>query len=375
MSASSGSSSSSPTKPAARSPRARLFPSTSTSSAGPLQLPSSAYPQPLPLHLTIRFSNSLPDLHLEILNPNDTTVVRLKHLIRGRLSQDKHKKKPKDDIANLGRRRLRFIHSGKILPDPAALSSVLKAPPPPPLSAGAKVDPRGNGNWQGKGKGKGKDVVQQQQRVYVNCSIGDELSEKELEDEARLAQQPASTDTNTSRLNTYTASTNTHTQTQARNRQEGGGGRRTPRGFDRLLEAGFTPAEVNQLRLQFRSIHESRYTRDTMPSPDSFRRMEDGWIDNNHGGGGGGGGGEDVTGGGGEGGAIGGDTNEDLFGFNAVIDTLIKGMFVGFIFPLGAFGWLLREEHMFSRRWQVFIGLGFILSLAIGIVRILTVDQ
>ncbi|KAK3320647.1 DUF2407 C-terminal domain-containing protein [Cercophora scortea] len=361
------SSSSSPTKPSQRQPfpsgpsPATLAPPSSPSLSLPRSPSSPQFPPPPPpLHLTIRFSAALRDLHLDILHPHRTTVVALKHLIRARLAADA--------ATTAARGRLRFIHSGKILPDAAALSSVLKPTPPPPSSSNVS-DPRS------KGKGiEGRAA----QRVYVNCSIGDPLTDDELADEAAQAAEsptsppplrptslPQHPQTNRGRATGLQLDT-TSPQTQPQPQQ--------PRGFDRLLSTGFTPAEVNQLRLQFRSIQAQRHTPDTMPSPDSLRRMEDTWIDSNGaaatsgdggGGMGSGGGGEDGEGGGGEGG-------NDAFGFNGVVDALIKGMFIGFVFPLGAIGWLLREEGIWSRRWQVFVSLGVFLSLSVGIVRGLT---
>ncbi|ROV93013.1 hypothetical protein VPNG_09425 [Cytospora leucostoma] len=163
-------------------------------------------------------------------------------------------------------RRIRFIHGGKIIPDGAVLASVLKALPPPPTSAPLSDDQNSSGP---RGKGKGVDGSSRQS---PNSSNND-------------AAAPA------------------------------------PRGFDRLLTAGFTPAEVNQLRLQFRSIQEARHTADTMPSPDGLRGMED------------------------------------------------AGMFIGFIWPLGAVGWLVRDEEKISKRMRVFVYFGFVLSLLIGTVR------
>jgi hypothetical protein len=100
--------------------------------------------------------------------------------------------------------------------------------------------------------------------------------------------------------------------------------------------------------------------------------MEDAWIDNNSGGGnagnmGGGGGGAgwgDEEGLGDEGGGVAG-----------LLDTMVKGMFVGFMFPLGSVGWLIREEGLWSRRWQVFASFGVVFSFAIGLIRALSSDQ
>ena len=395
MAGSGGSSSSSPTKSLRPT---RLAPPSSSSTNVSLRLPSpspsrSPLPrspsgtrpsspfQPPPLHLTIRFSTSLPDVQLDILTPTQTTVVALKHLIRTRLAES-------SDPAS-ARGRLRFIHGGKILPDAAVLSNVLRALPPPPLAQSAReareADPRG----------KGKGVEGRQggtQRVYVNCSIGDALTEAEIAAEAKAAElQPVvtpggSTGAASSVEDGLAAAGGRLQQQQQLGRASPGllqvdtgaaaaataeallRARNTPRGFDRLLSAGFTAAEVNQLRLQFRSIQASRHTPDTMPSPDTLRNMEDMWIDNNDSGG--------LGGGGGSGGGTGGeDEGGEEFGINGLLDVLVKGMFVGFLFPLGTVGWLIREEDLWSRRWQVFATFGFVVSLTIGMIKALSGDK
>lgn len=357
---SSSSSSSSPTKPSRpflppSQPVARPLPPAppNTTSRRPL----SHHLPPLPLLLTVRFSTSLPDLQLDISRPGQTTVASLKHLIRARL-----------DAADAAR-RLRFIHSGKILPDSAVLGSVLRAltPPPPPTSPEA-ADP------SGKGKAvAGRDAVQ---RVFLHCSIGDELSDAELAAEKRAAETPAPTLGTRTSSSTVTGADAGSGSSSARPTAAGQQQRqqRTPRGFDRLLAAGFTAAEVNALRLQFRSIQASRHTPDTMPSPDTLRGLEDAWIDDNNGAGavghpsrGGSGGG--WWGGGGSGGDEGGDGGEDGVGISGLLDILLRGMMIGFLWPLGSFGWLVREEGIWSRRWQVFVSLGCILSLTIGMIR------
>ncbi|EGO56910.1 hypothetical protein NEUTE1DRAFT_44355 [Neurospora tetrasperma FGSC 2508] len=296
----------------------------------------------LGLFWAVRFSASLPDLHLDIPSPNRTTIVALKHRIRERLHSSS--KDSKDETtAKAARSRLRFIHAGKILPDTAVVSSVLRPPPPPPMVMDAK------------GKGKAVDRQHQQQRVYVNCSIGDELTDEELATEAAAAAfVPApvgSVDSNLSDIGSGAGSGKTSRTTglqpsssslstgESRSRINASAGQATtttttdrnrPRGFDRFLSAGFTPAEVNQLRLQFTSIQASRFTPDTMPSPDTLRSMEDAWIDNNHGGVGGPGMVESDDGSGLVPEPIGAETD----GFNGMVDTLVKGMFIGGQDPL-----------------------------------------
>ncbi|KAK0376140.1 uncharacterized protein CCOS01_03515 [Colletotrichum costaricense] len=327
-----------------------------------------------PLLLRIRFTTSLPDLDLDIPSPSQTTVAALKHLIRGRLAQPD------------SQRRLRFIHQGKILPDASALSSVLRPlpPPPPPSSSNPTSTPSTPGASSGfddpKGKGKAKaNETALPQRVYVNCSIGDSLTDEELAAEAEAALRAPSERGATTPSGAGDGQHGGHGHghdgvaygSQAHHHQQQ---RPTPRGFDRLLNAGFTAAEVNQLRLQFRDIRATQYTPDTMPSPDTMRSLEDTWIDTNAGGALPGSG----TGAGGDGadGGAGGGGGDDAFGvMSGILDVLIEGLIVGFFWPLGCLGWLSREENMLSGRWHDFIGFGVTLSIIIGVIRAFSGDR
>ncbi|OHF00725.1 hypothetical protein CORC01_04042 [Colletotrichum orchidophilum] len=327
-----------------------------------------------PLLLRIRFTTSLPDLDLDIPSPSQTTVAALKHLIRGRLAQPD------------SQRRLRFIHQGKILPDASALSAVLRPLPPPPQHYPSSSNPTtpstpGAGFDDPKGKGKANaHETAPPQRVYVNCSIGDSLTDEELAVEAEAALRAPS------ERGGATAPSSGLGDGQGHGQQGGGSygtqsshhhhhqQRPTPRGFDRLLNAGFTAAEVNQLRLQFREIRATQYTPDTMPSPDTMRSLEDTWIDTNAGGalpsGGSGAGADGADGNGGGGGG------DDAFGvMSGILDVLIEGLIVGFFWPLGCLGWLSREENMLSGRWHDFIGFGVTLSIIIGVIRAFSGDR
>ena len=276
---------------------------------------------PAPLHITIRFTTSIPDLPLDIFDADETTVIALKHLIRLKLG------------APTSQHRFRFIHGGKLLKDEDVLSAVLKIPSAPPRAA----DP----------KGKGKAVEPPPPRVYINCSIGDVLSPEELSAEA-VAAIASSNKSKTAVKNVPKngASTQPSSTTPA------------PRGFDRLLLGGFTPAEVNQLRLQFLSIQSNIHTPDTMPSPSTLRRMEDAWIDDNAGNAGGGA-------------ANGGfDFGDDLAG--GALDDLLWGNIMGFLWPLGCLGWAIREGGVWSRRRQMAVFTGFVLSLTFGMLRVVS---
>lgn len=268
------------------------------------------------LKATIRFTTSIPDITL-ILDPDTTTALYLKHLVRTEIPPP----------ASL--RRLRFIYGGKILLDKAVLSSILKISPPPPQRQ----------NVKGKGR-----AMEEMRRVYINCSIGDELSDEELaaEKDAALAAQgdknndpdgaPQEDEEEEAEACGYTRTTT-----------------RAPRGFDRLLDTGFTPAEVGQLRLQFLSVRAAMYTPDTMPSPDTLRRMEDEWIDDN----------------GGANGVTSGNT-ADAEVVAGAVDDLLVGLVIGFIWPLGVMCWAMREEGIWSPRRQTAIWSGFMMAVMFG---------
>lgn len=233
-------------------------------------------------------------------------------------------------------------------------------------------------------KGKGKAVEggshHQAQRVYVNCSIDVQLTDAELAEEKRRAEEPPPAQSSVATPHVPGSpfprrhSPGLDTGAGGEDGGAGGGGMTTPllmergpRGFDRLLSAGMSAAEVNQLRLSFRSMHESRNTADTMPSPDTLRDLEDAWLDNNN----------DAgmmnptdmaEGAGGGGGGAGGDE----FGLPGVLDLLIKGMFIGFVWPLGAIAFLVRgDEERIPKRMRMFVYFGFVLSLLVGTIRVI----
>jgi hypothetical protein len=96
-----------------------------------------------------------------------------------------------------------------------------------------------------------------------------------------------------------------------------------------------------------------------MPSPDTLRNMEDAWIDNNA-----------------EGIPSGSNPLEDEnSGMASVLEILLKAMMVGFFFPLGSLAWLMRQEGIWSKRWQIFVGFGVVFSLVIGFIMELSGDR
>jgi hypothetical protein len=291
----------------------------------------------LPLLLTIRFSASIPDLELDVPSPSATTVISLKHLLRKRLAV---------------RSRLRLIYQGRLLPDTSALSTVFKVPLAAAAAAAANNGQDGSdqGGAAAVHDAKGKGVLRPQPppvRIYVNCSIADELSPDELALEATEAGKPP-------------PETSAHDASAAiAGAQPSPSVRPRPRGFDRLLTQGFSQSEISTLRTQFASIHADRFPPDAPPSPDTLRGLEDSWIDSNAG--------DGLPTAAGAGGGLGGVVGEDdPSGLGQGLDVFIKAMMIGFFFPLGSLTWLLRQEGIWGDRWQIFVAAGAVLSLVTG---------
>ncbi|EGC43249.1 conserved hypothetical protein [Histoplasma capsulatum var. duboisii H88] len=380
------------------------------------------FPPDLTLLLTIRFSASIPDVLLEIPDPTLLTAAGLKQLIRQHLPQD------------LSTHRLRLIYAGKALNDTSPLASSLKiASTIPgighnnhktssPLPDYSYVVGAGNRNVKDKGKTPVRDPPTPRLRTYIHCSIGDIiLSAAELEVEARLARAAEEDDTegwegtkrpvvdnksssllipSSSSLNnppqsssssssldafataprgTISTSTSTHHGHGQQHAQSASTSTRPsltptgPRGFDRLLEAGFTSAEVSALRSQFLALQSLSYTPDTMPSGAELRRLEDIWMDE------GASAGSMEMGGSGMGtGASGiGDAGIANYGVGTTsgaagpLDDMLWGSVMGFFWPVGCGLWLLREQGVWSWRKGLAVFVGIVVNFGFGVVRFL----
>ena len=301
--------------------------------------------------ITIRFSASIPDLPLSVpasSNNGPPTTASLKQLIRASIPAD------------LSDKRIRLIHAGKALDDPTLLSVSLKrhvSRPPSRMATPGPYDTDDTDTDRDRpsSKAKGKLPIRDPPlaRIYIHCSIGDvTLSAEDLEAEAKLASQSFTfQDEQENKTVVLTdVSRNVTTTIPA------------PRGFDRLLTAGFTPSEIASLRLQFMSIQAHTHTPDTMPSPNTLRALEDHWLDNS-----------DSTQSGSLAGlddalatgAATGTTNEDSGG----LDDMIWGTVAGFFWPIACLIWGLREEGIFTPRRKIAIVVGGMLNLGLGFVR------
>ncbi|KAK2797145.1 hypothetical protein FQN51_008790 [Onygenales sp. PD_10] len=362
------------------------------------------------LPLTIRFSASIPDMHLGIPDPTHLTSAGLKQLIRQRLPRE------------LFTRRLRLIHAGKALEDDVSLAVGLRVG----LSLVSRRGGDGNGNGGsasasasasasevdletalrgggGDGKGilrgdKGKAPMREPElaprpRMYIHCSIGDiRLSAADLEAEASKAvikdvdetsTTPATTTTTTlplrkaSGIRSSTATTSPDASTlPGPSRQNAPATSPSPttttgpRGFSRLLAAGFTEDEVETARADFHGRLSLSYTPDNMPSGAELRRLEDEWLDNEAAMGSGGGGGGDGTTMDVDGGGLRNSGNDSDRTGPAALDDMLLGALAGFFWPVGCGLWLLRETGVWSWRRGMAVFVGVVVNFGFGVVRI-----
>lgn len=303
------------------------------------------HPHPLsPVHLTIRFSTALPDLPITVASPATTTFVSLKRELRSL--------RPSETQT----RRLRFIHAGKVLPDAATVEHALRLPRlvhTRTTTNDQDNDPAGKGKGKGKApmRATGKEAEQQPSSpIYIHCSIGDELTPAELAQEAAAAAAAAA-----AALSSHHTTTIPHEPPQERTTVAN-----APRGFDRLLSAGFTPQEISSLRAQFLELQSYTHTPDTMPTATELRLLEDRWIDDT----------TTAT-------TAGGGTVTDGFGpgpggggsHASALDDMLWGNLLGFFWPVGAFVWLLREEGVWSARRQMAVFTGIMVNLAFSVLR------
>ncbi|KAK4635039.1 DSC E3 ubiquitin ligase complex subunit 3 [Fulvia fulva] len=284
-----------------------------------------------PIDVVVRFSTSNPDIILNIPKPGAISNLAVKQRIRAELE-------PPASTS-----RLRLIHAGKVLQDGAALSGSVNVTPAPPS--------RGEERKSAKAKGKEplRDIKPTASRVYIHCSIGDALSALELATEARNAEA-ADVALGTKALPTDTPADVEASQCNASTTTP------APRGFDRLLSAGFSTSEVAALRTQFLAIQSHTHTPDTMPTGPDLLALEERWLDNT----------SNPSAGGGDG-DTGGFGSEDAGG----LEDMLYGNLIGFFWPIGAMCWLMREEGVWTRRRQVAVLSGFLVNITFGFLRVM----
>ncbi|THY98980.1 hypothetical protein D6C92_02572 [Aureobasidium pullulans] len=288
----------------------------------------SSSPHDQPVDLVIRFTAAIPDAVIRVPSAKLTTPLALRQQIRAQLP------------ASFASNRLRLISAGKVLPDATALSKCINIPPPPPRSkidSDASKDKNKNKN-KAKGKAPAETTVP---RVYIHCSIGDTLTPGDIASEADAAEAADKAlllDVQAVPAPDQTQNPTTTSSTPA------------PRGFDRLLSAGFSPADVANLRAQFMAIQAHTHTPDTMPTGDDLRSLEERWLENDP---------ANAAAGGGAG------TDEE-----GGLEDMLWGNLMGFFWPIAAACWLMREEGVWTRRMQISVLSGLLVNLTFGFLRI-----
>ncbi|KAL4983116.1 DUF2407 C-terminal domain-containing protein [Aspergillus falconensis] len=321
---------------------------------------NSSQPENNPLFITVRFSASIPDLRLDIDHPETTTAAGLKQAIRTRLPP------------SLSSHRLRLIYAGRGLEDTTPLAVSLKLPPPPNrFSKSSAPDNDVTSENTGQGgtsarRDKGKAPVREPPRLYVHCSIGDiVLSAADLEAEA-AAVSTLQKEALSSHRSNDDGTKQLHPHQQSHHGQASSSTIPSPRGFERLLSAGFTAAEVTALRSQFMATLSVSRTRDTMPTGTELRELEDRWLDE---------GSSAMTVGGAVAGGEGVSFADDDGGFGSnsrgAIDDMLWGAVMGFFWPVGCAMWLRREEGVWSWRKGLAVFVGVVVNIAFGAMRIM----
>ena len=284
------------------------------------------------IDLVVRFTTSDPDLVITISSPSRTSTLSVKQQIRDHLPD------------NAKNNRLRLIWAGKVLPDTSALAKAITIPPAPPRSTQTPKH-----DSKGKAPARSSPPPQPHPRIYIHCSIGDALTKEELAEEREAAE---TADTALSTRTRPRDSTDDQVTSAPKSQNAPG-----PRGFDRLLNAGFNAADVATLRTQFLAIQAHTHTPDTMPTGDDLRALEDRWLDSEAG---------TAT-------AAGGSSGDGEGGFGAEdggLEDMLWGNIMGFFWPIAAVCWLLREEGVWTRRRQIAVLSGMLVNLTFGFLRL-----
>lgn len=269
--------------------------------------------------LRIRFTNSLSatdhisDLDIPVSLRIDSDDVN--KLVNSKWIKQQIRQKP---ICN--NKRLILIYNGRVLNDNTDFKSEILVP-------------------------RLKNDQDEPVIIYINCMIGEELSQQQLNDESSLDNRPQQVST-------------------------------TPQvmGFDRLLQQGFSQEDVDDLRRQFHSIYnissiDNRQDIDDLEEQESRRRlvqlMEERWIEstvNNQ---------ESIN-----------DTitqpdinsnlqrqpAPDIDDSNGNRDLLI-GLLVGIFLGILSLIFLSVDDSIFSKRQKMAIFMGAFLNLSYAIMR------
>jgi DUF2407 C-terminal domain/DUF2407 ubiquitin-like domain len=288
-----------------------------------MTLPSSTLVEGVELdsiQVIVRFAHAHPDTSINIAEPNLVPIAALRSLIRVHLP------------LNQARCRLRLIHLGRLLRDSDAVSSCLG---------------RSRGPLQEDSASANDD--KSNSRTYIHCSIGDALTEDELQKE-KEEEEAFSRKLQKKRVQTHSTFEASGLASKVSAFEEP-----TvyvqPQGFERLLAQGFTQDDLAALRASFLSVLAQSRTASQMPTGDELRLLEDRWLDST---------------------AFESYSDEDHYfddgGGIAGADQRILGFVIGFFWPAVAI-WAFCEPEMWSEAHRNGITLGVLCNMVLGCLR------
>jgi hypothetical protein len=288
--------------------------------------------------IIIRFASSIPDLPLQVSEPRYITILSLKVLIRKHLQDPPSKS------------RLNLIFAGKLLHNNDTIYTALglrnrqRIPPPPSI------------------KGKEPARLPDLPPLYVQCSLGDKLSPKDLA--AEVTNASSSEYALRNQLPRPAFPTSPGNQHDAPRPSDNVGNHEPSRslGFDRLLATGWSSDDVAALRASHLSHLAYSHTPSTMPTGSTLRALEDRWLDNT------GPGGTDVST------LLDEDTGAMLHFEDdeaGALDDGLWGSVLGFFWPWAAW-WGFREQGVWTERRQSMVILGFAINILFAFLRLVT---
>ncbi|KAF9460747.1 DUF2407 C-terminal domain-containing protein [Collybia nuda] len=263
--------------------------------------------------LVIRFTEGISDL---VVSVNQQDTVR------------DVKKKIRDTRIQLKDRRLRLIHSGRLLTDGTFLYSWL-------TSLEERQKRATPNDEQGAQNVPSPSPLQSPAMTWMHCSVGPKLEIGEEESDEGKTQ--------TAQL-------------------------RPARGFDRLSSVGFSEADIANFRRQFHSQSSSNYLDVDFETEEEYdehaRALEEQWID-----------------------SIDNAGTASLSQASASNSTVLQGILLGFFFPLIPFFFMRHTKPpvfwedgsdyeppgnvIFSRRMQMGLVVGFLVNVLFGMWRFL----
>lgn len=279
----------------------------------PPNTPDSPPPQSEPpvqqaRDLVIRFTEGIPDLVIAVTQQDAVRDV---------------KRKIRDGRPELKDRRLRLIHSGRLLTEGTFLYSWLAS-----LEERQKrASPDDSNNTQ-------QPSYPPSGTTWIHCSVGPKFAPGEAEEEGR---------TQTAQL-------------------------QPARGFDRLASVGFSEADIANFRRQFHSQSSSNYLDVDFETEEEYdehaRALEEQWID-----------------------SIDNAGTASLSQSSPSNITVLQGILLGFFFPLIPFFFMRNPKPavfwddgseyeppgnvIFSRRMQMGLVVGFLVNILFGMWRFL----